>query len=500
MGFGLRGTYTVGRLADPRIRLFLTSATLLFVELLLIRWIPANVRYVGFFSNFLLMASFLGIGLGILLGRKGWRPPPALFAILLFAAVALILTARLDIQINSQNELFFGLAESKSADANFLVLPLVVGLVAALMTSLALPLGPLFRAMRPLRAYTIDIVGSMVGIIGFTALSAAGTNPVVWFIVVASLMLILALANGVTAWSVVGGVTMIGVILAVTMAAGNGDIWSPYYRISLYRQASTGLLKINVNGIPHQTLHPLDEPSDPFYRQVYDWFPGRTYDDVLIVGAGSGSDVAVALDRGAKRIDAVEIDPAIQRIGIEHHPDHPYDDPRVRGSSQQAGIPAQHRQAVRPGRSLRCRLLTLVSRAANVRLESFLFTEEAFASVRDHLKPGGIFVLYNNYRKPWLIEKLSNMLRDTFGSEPLLRTYRRVQATLAAGPAVNALNGGPPPGDTVDTVKQSPVGPGRRPMTGPSCTCARASSRPTTSSPWPSSSASRWSRCSGRRA
>ena len=55
------------------------------------------------------------------------------------------------------------------------------------------------------------------------------------------------------------------------------------------------------------------------------------------------------------------------------------------------------------------------------------------------------------------------MLRDTFGSEPLLRTYRRVQATLAAGPAVNALNGGPPPGDTVDTVKQSPVEP--RPAT-----------------------------------
>ncbi len=50
----------VGPLAGSPIRLFLTSATLLFVELLLIRWVPANVKYVGFFSNFLLMASFLG--------------------------------------------------------------------------------------------------------------------------------------------------------------------------------------------------------------------------------------------------------------------------------------------------------------------------------------------------------------------------------------------------------------------------------------------------------
>jgi hypothetical protein len=36
------------------VRLLLTSGTLLFVELMLIRWIPSQVRYVGFFSNFLL--------------------------------------------------------------------------------------------------------------------------------------------------------------------------------------------------------------------------------------------------------------------------------------------------------------------------------------------------------------------------------------------------------------------------------------------------------------
>ena len=82
------------RLPDPRqplpavrplsgspLRLFLTSATLLFVELLVIRWIPANVKYVGFFANFLLMASFLGIGVGILLGRRGIRLPLSPFAI-----------------------------------------------------------------------------------------------------------------------------------------------------------------------------------------------------------------------------------------------------------------------------------------------------------------------------------------------------------------------------------------------------------------------------------
>ena len=59
----------LGMLGGNRTRLVLTSGTLLFVELLLIRWIPSEVRYIGFFSNFLLMASFLGIGIGLLLGR-----------------------------------------------------------------------------------------------------------------------------------------------------------------------------------------------------------------------------------------------------------------------------------------------------------------------------------------------------------------------------------------------------------------------------------------------
>ena len=183
-------------LADVRVRLFLTSGTLLFVELLLIRWIPSEVTYIGFFSNFLLMASFLGIGLGILAGRNGRRLPLSPFALLLFGVVLLIYQEQLNVQVHSPDELFFGLAESQSANVNFLVLPFVFLLVTGLMAALALPLGPLLKSMPPLRAYATDILGSMAGIVAFTALSAAGTNPLVWFGVVAVLLLLLALGNG----------------------------------------------------------------------------------------------------------------------------------------------------------------------------------------------------------------------------------------------------------------------------------------------------------------
>jgi hypothetical protein len=146
---------------DPRVRLLLTSATLLFVELLLIRWIPSTVKYVGFFTNFLLMASFLGIGVGILLGRSGRKLPLSPFAWILFGVVALVLVAHLDVQVKSSEEIFFGLAESTSADTNYVVLPLVFVMVAAVMAALALPLGPLLKSQPPLAAYAFDITGSM---------------------------------------------------------------------------------------------------------------------------------------------------------------------------------------------------------------------------------------------------------------------------------------------------------------------------------------------------
>jgi hypothetical protein len=446
--------FTVPALGSAPVRLFLTSGTILFVELILIRWIPANVTYIGFFSNFLLMASFLGIGLGILLGRRGNRWPLSPFAPLLLGVVALVYQAQLNVQLNSEDELFFGLAESRSADVNFLVLPLVVLLVTALMAALALPLGPLLKSMPPLRAYAIDIAGSMAGIAGFTALSAAGTNPLVWFTVAGLLLLLLALGTGPTAWSAVSGAAMVAVIFAAWINAGLGDTWSPYYRITTYLVGDQGRTRINVNGIPHQSIKLSTETGrDEFYDQVYRWYPDRTFEDVLIVGAGSGTDTGIALAHGATHVDAVEIDPAIQQIGVERHPERPYDDPRVTRITNDGR--AFLRNTDRRYDLVIFALpdsLTLVSTTANLRLESFLFTEQAFESVKEHLDEDGVFILYNYYREPWLVTKLSRMLEETFGAPPLLRIYKNVKAAIAAGPAVNALNGGPPPGDGVDAI------------------------------------------------
>ena len=456
----------VAALAGAPVRLLLTSATLLFVELLLIRWIPANVKYVGFFSNFLLMASFLGIGVGILLGRRSGRLPLSPFPLLLLATTFLVYTAQLNVQARDPGEIIFGLDFSRSADVNFVVLPLLVILVTALMASLALPLGPLLRSMPPLRAYAIDITGSMIGIAGFAILSYLGTGPTAWFIVTGALLLLLALGSGPIPWSALGGAAMILVIL--TSASGPGarlDAWSPYYRISAYtlelQQRSTNPADAgpppyyySVDGIPHQEM--MDSTiaaRSAFHRQPYAWFPDRTFKRVLIIGAGSGADTSLALAKGAEHVDAVEIDPKLAQIGRDFHPEGVYRDPRV-------SVHVNDGRAFLRGSTETYDLiiyaltdsLTLVSSTAGVRLESFLFTEESFAEGRDHLAPDGMFVMYNFYREPWLVTKLDAMLGDVFGPNHLVRIVGRAEAVLAAGPAVDALHGGGPPGDTVDAL------------------------------------------------
>lgn len=436
----------------PAVRLFLTSLTLLFVELLLIRWIPANVLYVGFFNNFVLLASFLGIGAGVLLGRSG-RSVPIPAGVPLLALVALVLEVKIDPRTAEAPEHWLGYSQRSQIDVNFLVLLLVVMLVTAVMATLALPLGSLLRAMPPLRAYAIDIAGSLAGIAAFATLALLATPPTWWFAVLALLLGIRALAGTIGLSALVGGAAMAGSLAFVLSAPGAGDLWSPYYRIGLVR-AGDGTEFISANGVFHQAMWRAASPDkEVLYEQIYRWFPQRIFRNALVVGAGSGTDTAVALAHGVARVDAVEIDPEILRLGADRHPDRPYQDVRV---SRHVNDGRAFLRATDQRYDLvifaQTDSLTLVTATANLRLESFLFTQEAFESVRDHLADDGIFVLYNQYRETWLVERLTRELEHTFGSPPLLSSYSLGGdvnfAVFAAGPGIAALGGAGPPGDT----------------------------------------------------
>jgi spermidine synthase len=441
-------------LGDVRVRLFLTSASLLFVELLLIRWVPANVVYIGFFNNFLLLASFLGIGIGILLGRRigiaaaAWFPLAA-FAIVLFVSLA---------QVNVKNELgdvWFATGAANRVDINFLILPGILVLTTAAMALLAVPLGPLLRAMPPLRAYAFDVAGSMAGIALFAAISFAGLPPSIWFTVAGLLVAAVTFGPVRRSQRAVATAALVGaVMLCWAIETIGGDVYSPYYRLDLVRTPRTDV--IFVNGVPFQAMFPENAPKEAYYDQVYRWFPDRRFAKALIIGAGSGTDVSVALAHDVGAIDAVEIDPGIQAIGRSNHPDHPYANPRV-STSITDGRAFLRNSTERYDLILFAVTdsLTLVSSTSNLRLESFLFTEESFASARDHLAPNGIFVMYNYYREPWLVQRYANMVQEAFGFPPIARTYPTGDfgaAVIAAGPLVRGLAGTAPPGDKIEPL------------------------------------------------
>ena len=81
----------------------------------------------------------------------------------------------------------------------------------------------------------------------------------------------------------------------------------------------------------------------------------------------------------------------------------------------------------------------LVSSRANMRVESYLFTVEAFRAVLAHLTPTGVFVVYNNYREFWLVDKIAGMLQEAAGQPPLVAADRNATATMMVGPGLAAI-------------------------------------------------------------
>ncbi len=291
---------------DPRVRIFLLSFAMLFFELLCIRWIPSYVRYLSYFNNFILLASFLGIGLGMLSARRQrfWFPPFPLLLLLLTIVVAL---NRFDLRINSTQVLYYGAGEAQSAQAeNFIVLPIIFGMVTICFIPLGRSFGRLFTEVKPLTAYTFDIIGSLVGIASFSAIAYFSLPPVIWFAVLALPLLLLS-----ARWTILATAVVLLASIAVAWQMQLGAYWSPYYKILLHPAVPSGYIVDVNNAGGHQSMIPW-QYKEPFYRRVYELFPGRSFQHALILGAGSGSDTATALAYGVHSITAVEIDPTIR--------------------------------------------------------------------------------------------------------------------------------------------------------------------------------------------
>ncbi|MCW2921497.1 MAG: Spermine synthase [Thermoleophilia bacterium] len=427
------------------VRLFALCFTMLFVELALIRWLGSNVVFVSYFSNLVLLGSFLGIGIGFLrAGRPGVRPW-APFAPIGLALLMIFVTV-LPVRVNAEQDglIFFG--GSKNAMLTgapiWVTLPLIFIMVAFVLATIGESVARVFGAMPPLRAYRLDVLGSLAGIGAFTLLSFLGAPPIVWGLVVAALFLWLIVVpsldrstrNGLLLVGVQAAslVVMLGVLLHATVQPDTS--WSPYYQVERHT-ADDDTIHVFVNGLPHQAIQSIEQRQDaePFYFEPHKVRAPGPLDDVLVVGAGNGTDVAIALANDARHVDAVEIDPVLLGLGKRLHPDRPYQDDRVDAHVNDGRAFLQ--QSDRRYDLIVFALpdsLTLVSGQSSLRLESYLFTKEAMATARRHLTPDGTFAMYNYYRSDWLVDRLAGTLDETFGHAPCVQRQGGSLAVMTA--------------------------------------------------------------------
>jgi spermidine synthase len=427
-------------------QLILASFLTLFAELAFIRWIAVEIRVFAYFKNLALLLCFLGFGLGCALAKHKPRWLPALLA---FLAVVLViqLPGRGSVLLENLSQDLGGAADVAIWAVGpawnwtrFLTGATLAAGLFVLIVSVFVPLGQVVSAQMDvapskLRAYSWNLMGSLVGVLGFLLMSRLMLPPVAWLAtVLAGFALLQANRRDLVL------VASLIVPLALCMYRNPGPdtqvLWTPYQQIRFTRQRmkngdlSGGMMLVNhtvyqriVNLAPDfLARHPgllKEAPADNPYNLAFRF--AAPSPNVLIVGSGAGNDVAAALRNGSRTVDAVEIDPGILALGRREHPEHPYDSPIVRPHLDDA------RSFLKRTQSQYDLILfglldshSQFSDYSNMRIDNFVYTEESFREAARHLTPEGILFLKFQVDRPWLAVRLAEMLQRTFGKPPLI--------------------------------------------------------------------------------
>ena len=421
-------------------RLVLISFLSLYLELTFIRWAPMQVRLLAYFSNYVLIAALLGLGLGMMLAGRARRL--ILFFPLALAGMVvavLVLEARdFVVPLVAEGQFVWNyLAEIRAS--GLAAYGVLVGFFLAVAGLFALIGQEVGRALQPfasLRAYSLNIFGSLLGVAGFALVSFLEAPPSIWFAVGAVVFLAYI-------WSAEFRPATIGlaaVCLAATVVlvgadsrAANGAhrYWSPYYEIETTPIVLNGRTigsNITVNKDSHQQALDLSQQpaTDPYIAgraRLYDLpYAFATPERVLIVGAGTGNDAAAALRNAPDAsIDAVEIDPVIARLGSSLHPERPYDSSAVNVIIDDARSFLQ--KSDEPYDLIVFGFLDshrLFSQMSSVRMDNYVYTRENFRRVRDRLTEDGVVAVTFTIHEKWIADRIFTVMTDAFGHPPLV--------------------------------------------------------------------------------
>jgi spermidine synthase len=426
--------------------LFVASALTLFTELALIRWVATEVRVFAYVKNLALLLCFLGFGLGCALARQRPRWQTAATALLGLIAIVRFpwhgpqVMERLSQDLGGAQDIEIWATHSVHDTTGFLLAVALTTILFLLITYIFIPIGQTVSRQielghRPLYGYSWNLAGSLAGILAFFAVSWLALSPAVWFAIVLAGMALLQSNRGNAIW-IAAAILPVALLLFDPSTPQHFNLWTPYQQIEVKdHNFSDGELSdtwISVNHTGYQKIvnlssnflarHPglLAEPPDenPYNLPFRFVSPNPA---VLIVGSGTGNDVAAALRHQSRAVDAVEIDPKILDLGRHRHPEHPYGDPRV--SAHLTDARAFMKRTTARYDLILFGLLdshTQLSDYSNMRLDNFVYTEESLREARALLSPNGVLFLKFQINHPFVGRRLAEMLTNTFGKPPVV--------------------------------------------------------------------------------
>jgi hypothetical protein len=440
--------------------LLIASFGALFFEMLLVRWLPTTIYYLGYYKNSILFATFLGFGCGAATHRRAHRVLPYF---MLFVTAAVLCATAVEhytsiVSVRSE-EFLWPQMKPASVEIPFLAVLLIVFAGAALlMVPLGRLVGTYIEAFPPITAYSINVGASLFGVISFLVLSYLSLGPVVWFTIAALPIFYFVRTSRAGLICNLTGLVMTLAVLQFFRTPQ--EFWSPYSKISLDTSSeilNARMLLTNNNG--HQVLYDLSKerlatasnmPAAErdliqshayIYDSAYSILQPRS---VLIVGGGSGNEAAAAIRRNVEKIDVVEIDPVIIEIGRRYHPERPYGDPRVRVINDDA----RHYMATT---SQRYDLVIFgfldstsqLSSMSNIRLDNYVYTLESFKQARALLNDGGLLQVTYYAIADFVRARILSMIEEAFDRPPLIAVVsdsRNANMVLFAGPAVGKIS------------------------------------------------------------
>lgn len=435
----------------------LVTMVSLLLELIMIRWLASVFPVFSFFKNFTLLACFLGLGAGYAVADR--QPcAPALVLPMLVLFVGIITLLRYDVgagngffaalpmleqpSVGMTTDGLDWLTLFRQAVPPYMLLATSFVLCACICYPIGQLCGKLLQSTDALKAYGLNLAGSIVGVAALFVMSLFWLPPIIWFSIVGVILLLFVLSRDARLPIGVASFCALLIVLSWPVQPETQRIYSPYQLLERFTRGN-GLMNILSGGSYYQKVFDLaesnrgHEPDEDRYVRAYYEFPfnfKKKPERVAIVGAGSGNDVAAALRMGASHVDAIEIDPAIVFLGRNNHPEHPYDDPRVTVNINDA------RNFFRTAHQQYDLIIygvldshTALSHASNLRVDSYVYTREGIAEAFKLLKPDGVMSISFTLPNESLGYKLSHILKDLPGAgKPLSVRVRYDSSTTTA--------------------------------------------------------------------